>query len=126
MLTRGSIYIANLPKSMNSSVQGGLRPVIVVQNDAGNAHSPTVQVIPLTSRTKKPLPIHVVVRGSACGLEKESIALTEQIQTIDKTNIHHYIGKLDDATMEKVNACILIQLGLLANTKRGGNKKWKS
>lgn len=104
--------MASLPSvKENSSVQGGLRPVIVVQNNKGNAFSPTVQVIPLTSRTKKNLPIHTIITGN--GLIKESVALTEQIQTIDKTHIRQYIGEVDEATMKRVDVCIMIQLGLM-------------
>ena len=111
-ITRGSIYMADLPKNESSSVQGGLRPVIVIQNDKGNEHSPTVQVIPLTSRTKKPLPIHTVITKDS-GIIKESIALTEQLQTIDKSHIHKCVGKVDETTMEKINVCIMIQLGII-------------
>lgn len=107
---RGSIYMASLPIARNSSVQGGFRPVLVVQNNTGNTFSPTVQVIPLTSRIKRELPIHTTITGH--GLNKESIALTEQIQTIDKTALKQYIGRVDDDTMEKVNVCIMIQLGI--------------
>lgn len=113
MLTRGSIYMADLPKTTNSSVQGGLRPVVIIQNNAGNMYSPTVQIIPLTSQLKKPLPVHTVIRHSS--LTKISIALAEQIQTIDKSSIRQYVGKLDDTTIERINTCIMIQLGLVHN-----------
>lgn len=103
--------MANMPIIESSSVQGGFRPVLVVQNDIGNAHSPTVQVVPLTSRCKHELPVHTKITG--CGLDKESIVLTEQMQTIDKTALHKRIGQVDDVTMERINMCILIQLGIL-------------
>jgi mRNA interferase MazF len=112
LISRGSIYMASLPVSdKHSSVQGGLRPVLIIQNDVGNAHAPTVQVIPLTSKIKKELPIHTIINSG--GLLKESTALTEQIQTINKTTLRQYIGKVDDATMNRVNVCIMIQLGLM-------------
>lgn len=108
---RGSIYMASLPITKNSSVQGGFRPVLVVQNNTGNTFSPTVQVIPLTSRIKRDLPIHTTIIGH--GLDKESTALTEQMQTVNKTILRQYIGKVDDETMNRVDACIMIQLGLM-------------
>ena len=111
---RGSIYMASLPITKNSSVQGGFRPVLVVQNNTGNTFSPTVQVIPLTSRIKRDLPIHTTIIGH--GLDKESTILTEQMQTIDKTALKQYIGRVDDDTMEKVNVCIMIQLGIFVSS----------
>ncbi len=114
LISRGSIYMARLPiLDEHSSVQGGLRPVLIIQNDIGNAHAPTVQVIPLTSKNKKTLPIHTTIKSG--GLLKESTALAEQIQTVNKTILRQYIGKVDDETMSRVNACIMIQLGLIKN-----------
>lgn len=110
-MTRGSVYIANLPQIDNSSVQGGFRPVIIIQNNKGNKYSPTVQVIPLTSRCKKSLPTHAIVDS---GVVKRSIALAEQIQTIDKSQLRQCVGKIDEVTMKKINVCIMIQLGLIA------------
>ncbi len=114
LISRGSIYMARLPVlDEHSSVQGGLRPVLIIQNDIGNAYAPTVQVIPLTSKNKKALPIHTTIKSG--GLLKESTALAEQIQTVNKTILRQYIGKVDDETMNRVNACIMIQLGLIKN-----------
>ena len=110
MILRGDIYMADLPCIQGESVQMGYRPVIIVQNNKGNAFSPTVQVIPLTSRKKKELPVHVKIKG--CGLIKESIVLTEQITTIPKSALHTFVGKINDAEMEMINKCIAIQLGL--------------
>lgn len=110
MLLRGSIFMANMPMIQNGSVQDGYRPVIVVQNNKGNAFSPTVQVIPLTTRKKKELPMHTKVKGY--GLERDSVALIEQIQTISKKNLHRYIGCADGETMKKIDNCLAIQLGL--------------
>ncbi|HQM01601.1 MAG TPA: type II toxin-antitoxin system PemK/MazF family toxin [Ruminococcus flavefaciens] len=109
-MLRGNIYMAELHPIQDNSVQGGCRPVIIVQNDIGNIHSPNVQVIPLTSQKKKYLPVHVPIHGN--GLIKKSIALTEQLTTISKADLQFLIGKLDDDTMQKINNSIRIQLGL--------------
>ena len=109
-MLRGNIYMAVLPMD-KGSVQGGMRPVIIVQNNLGNTHSPTVQVIPLTSKKKKEMPVHTVISG--CGLRTESVVLTEQLTTINKTSLRNYLGTADDEMMERVDHCIAIQLGLL-------------
>lgn len=77
----------------------------------GNTYAPTLQVIPLTSRCKSKLPIHITITGY--GLKSESTLLTEQIQTIDKTKLRQRIGIVDSTVMDKVNVCIMIQLGVL-------------
>ena len=111
MIFRGDIYMADLPCIQGESVQNGIRPVIIVQNNKGNTYSPTVQVIPLTSRKKKELPVHVKIKGY--GLVKESIVLTEQITTIPKSALQRFLGRINDAEMEMINNCIAIQLGLI-------------
>ena len=111
IISRGNIYMADIPIVENSSVQGGIRPVVVVQNDIGNAHAPIVQVIPLTSQSKHNLPVHIKIYGY--GLAKESTLLTEQIQTIDQKNLGRYLGHVDDDTMQEINKCIAVQLGLI-------------
>lgn len=93
--------MANLPT--NGHVQGGMRPVIIIQNDVGNKHSPTVQVIPLTSRRKKPLPVHTTLTG--CGLTKPSVVLTEQLQTINKSQLISFMGEVGNAKMQEI--CVL-------------------
>ena len=103
--------MAELPLDSTSSVQGGYRPVIIVQNNVGNAHAPTVQVIPLTSQVKKQMPTHTIIAGF--GLSKESTVLAEQLRTVGKGVLKQYIGQVDDATMARVNRCMMIQLGLL-------------
>lgn len=109
-ITRGTICMARLVSVEGSHVQGGIRPVIVVRNNLGNKYSPTVQVIPLTSKVKKLLPVHTTIEGF--GLAKRSTVLTEQIQTIDKINIISIIGIVDKATIKRINLCIMIQLGM--------------
>lgn len=110
MLLRGSIFMANIPMVQDGCVQVGYRPVIVVQNNKGNAFSPTVQVVPLTTKKKKELPMHKKIKGN--GLDRESTALIEQIQTISKSSLHRYIGCADDETMKEIDNCLAIQLGL--------------
>lgn len=108
---RGEIYYAELAPVVGSE-QGGLRPVVIVQNDMGNRHSPTTIVVPLTSRLlKKPLPTHEMLNRD-CGLSVESVALCEQIRTIDKSRLRDRVGRADDAVMNKINAALKISLGL--------------
>lgn len=105
---RGDVYYADL-FGASGSEQGGVRPVVVVQNNTGNHFSPTVIVATLTSReNKKPLPTHakVVVRG------KENIVLLEQLRTIDSHRLFSKIGKVPLSEMEKINAALKISLGL--------------
>ena len=107
---RGQIYYADLSPVIGSE-QGGLRPVLIIQNDIGNAHSPTVIAAAITSQfAKAKLPTHIEI--SKCGLTKDSIVLLEQIRTIDKRRLKTYIGELDDEAMEQVNKAIMISLGV--------------
>jgi len=110
MIVRGEMYTADLDP-VSGSEQGGLRPVLVVQNDAGNRYSPTVIVLALTSQMEKPrLPTHVPVRGQ--GLRKDSVVLAEQIRTLDKRRLREKIGRLDPATMEKIDRALRASLAL--------------
>ena len=98
---RGEIYYADLSPVVGSE-QGGIRPVVIVQNDMGNRYSPTIIVVPITTRlNKKNLPTHTKINNSS--LLKESIALMEQIRTIDKSRLISYKGKVDSSTLEKIN-----------------------
>lgn len=109
-IKRNEIYYANL-NPITGSEQGGYRPVIILQNDIGNKHSPTTIVAAITSRkTKAKLPTHVDVQID--GLPQDSIALLEQIRTIDKTRLEDYIGKLDNAGMQRIDHALVISLGL--------------
>lgn len=108
---RGEIYFADL-NPVTGSEQGGLRPVLVLQNDIGNQHSPTTIVAAITSRIHKArLPTHVRVPKG--GLEKDSVILLEQLRTIDKQRLRDKVATLDRLYMEEVNEALGISLGLL-------------
>ena len=93
---RGDIYYADLSPVVGSE-QGGIRPVLIVQNDIGNRYSPTVIAAAITSqREKAKLPTHIEVCGESCGLAKNSVVLLEQIRTIDKRRLKEHMGTLDD------------------------------
>ena len=109
---RGEIYYADLSPVIGSE-QGGMRPVLVVQNDVGNKYSPTVIVSAITSRTSKSkLPTHIDVYADKYGLAKDSVILLEQIRTIDKTRLKEKMGHLDDNVMTRVNDAITVSFGL--------------
>lgn len=109
---RGEIYYADLSPVVGSE-QGGIRPVLIVQNDVGNKHSPTVIAAAITSqRDKNHLPTHIEVQAEKCGLAKDSIVLLEQIRTIDKRRLKDKMGELDLRSMNKVNTALSISFGL--------------
>lgn len=109
-IKRNEIYYADL-NPVKGSEQGGIRPVLILQNDVGNKHSPTTIVAAITSRqTKADLPTHVEIE--VAGLKKKSIVLLEQIVTIDKTRLSDYVGRLDKATMGMVDKAIVISFGI--------------
>lgn len=109
---RGDIFYADLSPVVGSE-QGGIRPVVIVQNDVGNKHSPTVIAAAITSRTdKSKLPTHIEVMADRFGLAKNSVILLEQVRTIDKKRLKEKMGHLEDETMEKVNSAISVSLGL--------------
>lgn len=111
-IRRGDIYYADLSPVIGSE-QGGLRPVLIVQNDVGNRYSPTVIAAAITSRTSKSkLPTHIEVYAEKYGLAKDSVILLEQIRTIDKTRLKEKMGHLDDSVMGKVNDAITVSFGL--------------
>lgn len=118
-IKRNEIYYADL-NPVKGSEQGGIRPVLVIQNDTGNKHSPTTIVAAITSKEEKAkLPTHVEV--GSCGVERKSLALLEQIRTIDKSRLIKYVGELDGATVKEINEAIGISLGLnRAGDKDGG------
>ena len=109
---RGEIYLADLGKPIGS-VQGGCRPVAVIQNDVGNQYGPTLIVAPITSRIwkKAEQPTHYRLEKMEC-LSESSMVLLEQITTIDKSRVKKYLGKLDKSQMNKIDYCIEISLGL--------------
>ena len=109
---RGDIFYADLSPVVGSE-QGGVRPVVIVQNDVGNRHSPTVIAAAITSRTEKTkLPTHIDVTADRFGLSKDSVILLEQVRTIDKKRLKEKMGHLEDETMEKVNSAISVSFGL--------------
>ncbi len=111
-IKRGDIYYADLSPVIGSE-QGGLRPVLIVQNDIGNKYSPTVIAAAITSRMgKAKLPTHIDVPGLDVGLAKDSVILLEQIRTLDKRRLKEKMGHLDDETMRGVNNAIQVSFGL--------------
>ncbi|PWM69005.1 MAG: PemK family transcriptional regulator [Clostridiales bacterium] len=109
---RGDIYYADLSPVVGSE-QGGMRPVLIVQNDVGNKYSPTVIAAAITSKTSKSkLPTHIEVYADKYGLAKDSVILLEQIRTIDKTRLKEKMGHLDDYVMNQVNDAITVSFGL--------------
>lgn len=109
---RGDIYYADLSPVVGSE-QGGLRPVLIVQNDVGNKHSPTVIAAAITSKKyKTQLPTHIKVNANDCGLQKDSIVLLEQIRTLDKSRLKDRMGTLDSPEMKKINAALSVSFGL--------------
>lgn len=116
-IRRGDIYYANLDPVVGSE-QGDCRPVLVVQNNTGNEHSPTVVVTPITGNImKNSLPTHVTL-SKACGLEKDSLVLTEQIRSIDRSRLGNYIGYAGKSAMLFVDRALLICIGLRCRNKK--------
>lgn len=113
LVKRGDLFYANLSPVLGSE-QGGVRPVVVIQNDVGNKYSPTTIVAPITSRMNKTkLPTHVKINASEkYGLPKDSVVLLEQIRTIDKQRLKDRIGKFDKRRMMDVDNAILTSLEL--------------
>ena len=110
-LLRGEIYYANLNPVIGSE-QGGIRPVLIVQNDIGNTYSPTIVIVPLTKQTKKSrLPIHVRIPRS-CGLEGDSLALTEQLRTIDRSRLGSFIGRIGIYEQAAIDNALSVSVGL--------------
>ena len=111
MISRGELYIADLDPVVGSE-QGGLRPVLVVQNDMGNRYSPTVVVLAVTSQLQKArLPTHVQVPAEH-GLQKDSVILAEQLRTLDKRRLQERIGRLTPEYMAQVERALAVELGL--------------
>ncbi len=117
---RGDIFYADLSPVVGSE-QGGLRPVLIIQNDVGNRYSPTVIAAAITSRTgKNKLPTHIGVEAmissdTSGGLMKNSVILLEQVRTLDKTRLKEKMGHLDDSVMRRVNEAIAVSFGLGGN-----------
>jgi mRNA interferase MazF len=109
---RGEIFYADLSPVIGSE-QGGVRPVLIIQNDVGNKYSPTVICAAITSQINKAkLPTHIEIDSAQSTLVKDSVILLEQIRTIDKKRLREKICRLDDVLMRRVNRAIMISLGL--------------
>ncbi|MBQ7974121.1 MAG: type II toxin-antitoxin system PemK/MazF family toxin [Clostridia bacterium] len=112
IVKRGDIYYADLSPVVGSE-QGGIRPVLIIQNDVGNKYSPTVIAAAITSRINKAkMPTHIELPALDFGLSKDSVILTEQIRTLDKKRLREKIGKLDKELMIKVDEALSVSFGL--------------
>ncbi len=111
-IKRGDIFYADLSPVVGSE-QGGVRPVLIVQNDVGNRFSPTVIAAAITSKTEKnKLPTHIEVDARECGLSRDSVVLLEQVRTLDKRRLRDKMGSLDKADMNKIDGAITVSFGL--------------
>ena len=111
-IKRGDIFYADLSPVIGSE-QGGLRPVLIIQNDVGNRYSPTVIAAAITSQTgKAKLPTHIELSGQSVGLSRDSVILLEQIRTLDKSRLREKMGRLDGETMTRVDNAIAVSFGL--------------
>lgn len=111
-MRRGDVYYADL-RPVVGSEQGGIRPVLIVQNDVGNKHSPTVICAAITSKMNKAkLPTHIELSALDYEMDKDSVVLLEQLRTIDKTRLKDKVCHLDNAVMEKVNRALMVSLEL--------------
>ncbi len=111
-IKRGDIFYADLSPVVGSE-QGGVRPVLIVQNDVGNKYSPTVIAAAITSQqAKNSLPTHIHINAAGCGLAKDSIVLLEQVRTLDKRRLKEKMGALDQNSMMNVNEALSVSFGL--------------
>jgi mRNA interferase MazF len=112
IIRRGDIYYADL-RPVVGSEQGGVRPVLIIQNDMGNRHSPTVICAAITSRMNKAkLPTHVEIKAEDYGIVKDSVILLEQVRTIDKSRLKEKVCHLDSAIQGEINKALMISLAL--------------
>ena len=109
---RGEVFYADLSPVVGSE-QGGIRPVLIVQNDTGNRHSPTVIAAAITSRQdKNRLPTHIGIRADRCGLSRDSVVLLEQIRTLDKHRLREKAGQVGPEDMQRVDQALGVSIGL--------------
>lgn len=114
MVKRGDVFYADLSPVIGSE-QGGVRPVLVIQNNIGNKYSPTIIIAAITSQINKAkLPTHIEITGQDFGLPKDSVVLLEQIRTIDKRRLREKIGKFDDEMMRYIDDALKISIGLVS------------
>jgi mRNA interferase MazF len=112
LIKRGEIYFADLNPVIGSE-QGGMRPVLIIQNDIGNKHSPTVIAAAITSQKgKSKLPTHILLNARDCGLTRDSVVLLEQVRTLDKNRLKERMGELDDDSMNRVDGALSVSFGL--------------
>ena len=115
-IRRGEIYYADLSPVVGSE-QGGVRPVLIIQNDVGNRFSPTVIAAAITSQKDKTrLPTHIQLSSQNCGLARDSVVLLEQVRTLDKRRLREKMGRLDDGVMKQVDTAIAVSFGLHPET----------
>ncbi|MEA4912361.1 MAG: type II toxin-antitoxin system PemK/MazF family toxin [Oscillospiraceae bacterium] len=111
-IRRGEVFYADLSPVVGSE-QGGVRPVLIVQNDVGNRYSPTVIAAAITSKNDKTdLPTHIKLHAGECGLTKDSIVLLEQIRTIDKRRLRERMGAVNENAMDRINEALSVSFGL--------------
>ncbi len=115
---RGDIYYADLNPTVGCE-QGGVRPVLIIQNNVGNHFSPTVIAAAITSRRKKDMPTHVLLDEEGTRLFADSRIMLEQVRTIDRERLKEYVGHADEATMQSVDRAIAVSLGLMGKTRGG-------
>ncbi|MBR2969762.1 MAG: type II toxin-antitoxin system PemK/MazF family toxin [Clostridia bacterium] len=114
-IVRGEIYYADLSPVVGSE-QGGIRPVLVIQNNIGNKYSPTIIIAAITSQlSKAKLPTHIELNKDKYNLGKDSVVLLEQIRTLDKRRLRDRISKVDDSTMQSIDVALMISLGVVAD-----------
>ena len=112
-INRGDIFYADLSPVVGSE-QGGVRPVLIIQNDVGNKFSPTVIIAAITSQlTKAKLPTHIELTKQKYNLVKDSVVLLEQIRTLDKTRLKNKISSIDKGTMQQIDVAVMISLGIV-------------
>ncbi|TYA06171.1 type II toxin-antitoxin system PemK/MazF family toxin [Lactobacillus sp. CAB1-7] len=125
-IKRGDIFYADLSPVVGSE-QGGMRPVLIVQNNVGNHYSPTVIVAAITAKVQKAkMPTHVNIKAAHTGIEKNSVVLLEQIRTIDKQRLKDRVTHLDDQTMRRVDNALQISIGLADRTRRRPQRTFQS
>lgn len=112
-IKRGEIYYADLSPVVGSE-QGGVRPVLIIQNDVGNRYSPTVIAAAITSKTdKNKLPTHISIEARDCGLYKDSVVLLEQVRTLDKRRLREKMGSVNYQSMKEINHALSVSFGLI-------------
>lgn len=122
-IRRGDIYYADLSPVVGSE-QGGIRPVLIVQNDVGNRFSPTVIAAAITSQKDKArLPTHIQLNSTGSGLARDSIVLLEQIRTIDKRRLKEHMGRLDNNSMTRIDEALQISFGLDTDKSAGAKRR---